>query len=124
MQGSLAGSPAEKMIQGVVFGAFGERVRDRAFMTDWFERRNQEVIDALPPDRLLVFSPQQGWDPLCEFLDVPVPDEPFPRVNSRDELQQASNEEGGIPPDPERAERFAREYIDQLKAKAFGERNA
>jgi hypothetical protein len=124
MQGSLAGSPAEKMMQGVVFGAFGKRMRDRAFMTDWFERRNQEVIDALPPDRLLVFSPKQGWGPLCEFLDVPVPDEPFPRVNSRDELEQASNEEGGIPPDPEQAERFAREYIDQLRAKAFGAQNA
>jgi hypothetical protein len=55
---------------------------------------------------------------------VPVPDQPFPRVNSRDELEQASNEEGGIPPDPEQAERFAREYIDQLRAKAFGAQNA
>lgn len=119
MQGSLAGSPAGEMMQGAVFAAFGGRVNDRAFMTDWFERRNQAVIDALPPARLLVYSPKEGWEPLCAFLDVPVPAEPFPRVNSRDEIEQASRDQGGLPPDPETAEKFARDYIEQLKARAF-----
>jgi hypothetical protein len=49
-----------------------------------------------------------------------VPDEPFPRVNSRDEISHKSDEQGGLPPDPETGERFAREYIEQLRAKAFG----
>jgi len=120
MQGSLAGTPAEAMMQGVIFSAFDGKAKDRAFMTDWFERRNQEVIDALPAERLLVFSPKQGWGPLCEFLGVPVPDGPFPRVNSRDELGQQSDEHGGLPPDPEAAEQFAKDYIEQLRAKAFG----
>ena len=120
MQGSLAGSPAEAMMNGVIFDAFGGRVRDRAFMTQWFRNRNQEVIDTLPPERLLVFSPKEGWEPLCSFLDVPVPKESFPRVNSRDELSHASDEQGGLPPDPEAAEKFARDYIEELKAKAFG----
>jgi hypothetical protein len=120
MQGSLAGSPVGAMMQGVIFDAFGDRVTDRAFMTDWFTRRNQTVIDSLPPDRLLVFSPKQGWEPLCAFLGVPVPDAPFPRVNSRDELKQATADRGGLPPDPETAEKFARIHIDQMKAKAFG----
>ena len=120
MQGSLAGSPVGAMMQGVIFDAFGDRVTDRAFMTDWFTRRNQTVIDSLPPDRLLVFSPKEGWAPLCAFLRVPVPGVPFPRVNSRDELNQAVAERRGLPPDPETAEKFARAHIDQLKAKAFG----
>jgi len=120
MQNSLVGSPVEDMMQGVIFDAFGGRVNDRAFMTDWFDRRNQAVIDALSPQRLLVFSPKQGWEPLCAFLGVPVPDIPFPRVNSRDELNAASDDHGGLPPDPETAEKFARAYIEQLKAKAFG----
>jgi len=120
MQGSLAGSPVEAMMKGVIFNAFGGRVKDRAFMTDWFERRNQKVIDALPPERLLVYSPRQGWEPLCAFLGVPVPDAAFPRINSRDELSQTSREQGGLPPDPEAAERFARDYIERLKARAFG----
>lgn len=121
MQGSLAGSPLEAMMKGVVFDHFGGGdLRDRAFMTDWFVRRNQQVIDSLPPERLLVYSPKEGWGPLCAFLGVPVPKGGFPRVNSRDELSGASDDQGGLPPEPETAERFARIYIDQLKAKAFG----
>ena len=89
---------------------------------DWLTataRAHQQVIDALPPERLLVFTPKQGWEPLCAFLGVPVPAEPFPRINSRDELSAHSDEQGGLPPDPETGERFARAYIEQLKAKAF-----
>jgi hypothetical protein len=29
----------------------------------------------------------EGWEPLCEFLGADVPDAPFPKVNSREELQ-------------------------------------
>jgi hypothetical protein len=121
MMGPLAGSPVGAMMQGVIFDHFGGGdIRDRAFMTEWFQQRNQQVIDTVPPERLLVFSPKEGWEPLCRFLGVPVPEGPFPRVNSRDELSHASDEQGGLPPDPETGERFARAYIDELKAKAFG----
>lgn len=119
MQGSLKGTPLGDLMDGTILAEFGDRVTDRAYMTDWFVRRNQEVIDGLPGERLLVFHPRDGWEPLCAFLGVPVPQGPFPRVNSRDELGAASDEKGGLPADPEDAERFARAYIDQLKAKAF-----
>ena len=119
MQGTLEGSAVGALMQGAIFDHFEGDITDRAFMTGWFERRNQEVIDTLPPERLLVYSPKQGWEPLCAFLGVPVPEIPFPRVNSRDELGEANDEHGGLPPDPETMERFAREYIEGLKAKAF-----
>jgi hypothetical protein len=119
MQGRLGGTPVGAMMKGVIFDAFDGRVQDRAFMTDWFKRRNQEVSDALSRERLLVFSPKEGWKPLCAFLGVPVPDAPFPRVNSRDEIREELSQQGGLPPDPETGERLAREYIDALKAKAF-----
>jgi hypothetical protein len=119
MQGSLVGSPAGAMMQGVIFDAFDGDIHDRAYMTEWFTRRNQQVIDAVPPERLLVYHPRDGWEPLCAFLGVAVPDGPFPKVNSRDELSSHSDEQGGLPPDPDTAERFARAYIDELKAKAF-----
>lgn len=117
VQGSLAGSPAETMMQGVIFDAFGDQRKDRAFMTEWFKGRNQKVIDALPREKLLVYSPSEGWEPLCSFLGVPLPAEPFPRINRRDELR--AQLEGGIPPDPEAAERSARDYIEKLKSRAF-----
>ena len=50
MRGSLVGSPLEAMMQGAFFDAFGDRVNDRDFMTDWSERRNQQVTDALRPE--------------------------------------------------------------------------
>ena len=121
MMGSLTGSPLEAMMQETIFSAFGGRVKDRAFMTDWFVQRNQQVIDALPPERLLVYSAREGWSPLCAFLGVPVPQIPFPKINSRDELSHSSKEHGGLPPDPEAAEQFARDYIEQLRARAFAQ---
>jgi hypothetical protein len=47
----------------------------------FFNQHNQAVKAAVPPDRLLVFEVKDGWKPLCDFLGVPVPDEPFPHEN-------------------------------------------
>jgi Sulfotransferase domain len=46
-----------------------------------FERHNAAVGTALEAGRLLVYEVAQGWEPLCAFLGVGVPDAPFPRVN-------------------------------------------
>ena len=51
-----------------------------------YERHNAEVRATIPPERLLVFEAAQGWEPLCRFLEVPVPQAPFPRANSREEF--------------------------------------
>jgi len=33
-------------------------------------------------ERLLVFDARHGWEPLCQFLNVPVPgDKPYPHKN-------------------------------------------
>lgn len=45
------------------------------------ERYNQEVIATVPEDRLLVWSAAEGWEPLCDFLELPAPETPFPRLN-------------------------------------------
>jgi Sulfotransferase domain len=42
----------------------------------------------VPADRLLVYSVTEGWEPLCKFLDVPVPPTPFPRKNERAQMQR------------------------------------
>ena len=51
------------------------------FMAEAFVRRNDEVKRTVPADRLLVWAAKDGWEPLCEFLEVPVPSEPFPQIN-------------------------------------------
>ena len=50
---------------------------------DWINR----VKETVSAKKLLVFNVKQGWKPLCDFLGVPVPDTPFPRVNSTKEFQ-------------------------------------
>ena len=47
------------------------------------------MIAAIPAERLLVFDVAEGWGPLCEFLDVPVPDAPFPRVNGASDFTRS-----------------------------------
>jgi hypothetical protein len=59
---------------------------DRESALAAYRRRTEDVRATIPPERLLVFDVAQGWEPLCRFLAVPVPAEPFPRVNSAEEF--------------------------------------
>jgi hypothetical protein len=51
-----------------------------------FNAHEAAVKAEIPPERLLVFDVRQGWEPLCRFLERPVPDSPFPRTNSKEEF--------------------------------------
>ncbi|XP_032236222.1 uncharacterized protein LOC116617560 [Nematostella vectensis] len=48
-----------------------------------YSKHNIEVIASIPANQLLVFNPKEGWEPLCAFLGVEVPDIPFPRLNRK-----------------------------------------
>ena len=66
-------------------GDFQSRFEDRDFAIDFFNRHAAAVKQHVPADRLLVFEVKEGWEPLCQFLGVPVPeDKPFPRLNDRE----------------------------------------
>lgn len=56
-----------------------------------FQEANAEVVREVPAERLLVYEVSQGWAPLCAFLGVPVPDEPFPRVNDGPTFRRRTN---------------------------------
>ncbi len=56
-----------------------------------YESHLQSVQNAVPADKLLVFNVKDGWAPLCEFLDVPVPDTPFPNINERQDFKRMIN---------------------------------
>ena len=47
-----------------------------------FKKHMEEVMEFVPPERLLVYEAAQGWKPLCEFLGVEEPDEPFPTATT------------------------------------------
>ncbi|MGH7011539.1 MAG: sulfotransferase family protein, partial [Caulobacteraceae bacterium] len=69
-----------------IVGSAPAQLDDRAVMTDFFRRHTEEVRAAISPERLLVYEVGEGWDRLCAFLGVPVPDGPFPAENSRTEF--------------------------------------
>jgi len=74
--------------------AFNDRLTDRAHCQAVFTRHNQVVQETVPPERLLVFEVKDGWEPLCAFLDVPVPeDASFPRVNEAATFQNEERRE-------------------------------
>ena len=68
-------------------GAFGTS-GDPGSMAEAMERWNQAVNDTVPAERLLVWDPKDGWEPLCEFLEVPVPGQPLPHVNDTENFQK------------------------------------
>lgn len=68
---------------------FEGRFLDRAFAIECYKRHNEAVIRHVPPERLLVFDVKEGWEPLCKFLGVPVPEGvPFPHLNDTAEFQR------------------------------------
>ena len=81
-------TPFGTLCEKAVWPDFKDRIDDREFMVSYFERRVEEIKRVIPKDRLLVYEVKQEWGPLCEFLELPVPDEPFPRINSRDETKR------------------------------------
>ena len=49
---------------------------------------DSQVRAHVPPERLLVYDVREGWEPLCSFLHLPVPNFPFPHVNDSASLKK------------------------------------
>jgi hypothetical protein len=77
----IARLQSEMVRKAILAETFDNRFEDKAHSIEVFKRHNQAVRDAIDPARLLVFDVRDGWSPLCRFLGVPIPDEPFPRLN-------------------------------------------
>ena len=52
-----------------------------------FEQYIEEVKAFVPEERLLVYNVREGWEPLCDFLEVETPQQPFPRLNKREGIR-------------------------------------
>jgi len=72
------------------FSAMNTRLTDRVFgglpdkerAIESYLRHIDEVQATVPAERLLVYSVKDGWEPLCGFLDLPIPAIPFPHANA------------------------------------------
>ncbi len=65
---------------------FNGKFNDREAALAAYHQRAEEVRATIPPERLLVFDVAEGWEPLCAFLDVPVPEDPFPHRNVKSDF--------------------------------------
>ena len=77
------------MIDGLLWqdqGTFASGHAEPKQLIDAMNAHNDEVKRTVPADRLLVWSVKEGWGPLCDFLELPIPEEPFPHINDRTEF--------------------------------------
>ena len=109
MLGRQFDSPMQDFFRKVVTREFDGRIHDRDFMLAQFERHKQEVIAAIPAPRLLVYDVREGWAPLCAWLEVPVPETPFPHTNSREEMAEIRRTIASQGFDTEKMAQMARE---------------
>ncbi len=70
-----------------IYDGVGDPAGHESHYIERYERHNRAVLEyfAERPSDLLVMdiTAGDGWEPLCGFLGMPVPDAPFPRVNSK-----------------------------------------
>ena len=64
------------------------RFEDRTRAIELYERHNRAVQEQIDPSRLLILHIEDGWQPLCDFLDTSIPTEPFPHINTRNEFRE------------------------------------
>ena len=74
------------MANGVVAKSGFPADLDRDGLINAFIAHGEMVKETIPASQLLVFSVKEGWEPLCTFLGEPIPDEPFPHTNDREEF--------------------------------------
>ncbi len=74
--------------QLIVEQTFGGRLGERDHALKVFRAHTDEVRRTIASDRLLTYDISQRWEPLCRFLDVPIPDAPFPHRNSTEEFRK------------------------------------
>jgi hypothetical protein len=77
-------SPLSEMIKRNIYDLFDGRIFERQYMIDCFNKHVEAVKASVPSERLLIFEAKMGWKPLCAFLGVDVPSDPYPHVNTRD----------------------------------------
>jgi hypothetical protein len=52
-----------------------------------YQQHIEEIKAVVPEDKLLIFSVDQGWEPLCAFLEKEAPGSDFPKMNDTQEFQ-------------------------------------
>lgn len=83
-----------ELVYKIIAGqTFNDRYNEDDHLREVFLSHIKEVQNTIAPERLLTFDVREGWEPLCEFLGVSVPDGAFPSTNSTKDFQERTHTE-------------------------------
>ena len=90
-EGLASGDPAlhERLLMAkeiIIDGTFDEDLTDREAAIAAYDANVAAVRATVPASRLVEVHAKDGWPPLCAGLGVPIPDDPYPRVNTTEEF--------------------------------------
>ena len=80
-------APLEEMLFSVLAARFTPQWRDHDAAVAAYELHNDTVRRTVSADRLVEWSPGDGWGPLCQALGVAEPADPFPHVNTTSDFR-------------------------------------
>lgn len=79
--------PWREMVDAMLAARFTSEIHDHDAALAAFEAHNRAVRARAPAARLVEWQAGDGWAPICAALGLPVPDLPFPHVNSTEEFR-------------------------------------
>ncbi len=82
-----ADHPQRLMVDRIFETTFDGKILDEDYAIGVFNRHTADVKATIPADRLLVYEVGSGWEPICEFFGLPVPDTDYPHSNSTEDFR-------------------------------------
>jgi hypothetical protein len=76
----------------ILQSTFENQHNNREFAINVYKEHIQQVSKIVPSEKLLRFDVRDGWEPLCDFLQKPIPEEAFPWLNERTEFMASEPE--------------------------------
>lgn len=78
-----------KMNDSVIWnGLFEGKFKDKTYAMENYIAHAEEVKRIVPKERLLIYKSGDGWEPLCRFLNKPVPEQPYPSSNAKENFKK------------------------------------
>lgn len=66
-------------------------LNDEKVARKYYDDQLSHISKIVPKESLLVFDIRDGWEPLCKFLNKPIPKVPFPRSNSQKNVKKRAH---------------------------------
>ncbi len=83
-----ADHPRRLMVDRIFQTTFDGKLLDKDHAISVFNQHTETVKATVPAERLLVYEVGSGWEPICSFLDLPVPEEDYPKSNSTEDFKK------------------------------------